>query len=103
MTTKRSKPPGAPKRKHTRFRPEPTTVAWVDSSGEGGKFAPDLAGLVYEEALKGCGLIVLSADRLLVGDIVVVKVGELAPVAAEVRWRKVLEFCVLQVGLLYVD
>ncbi|MBI3555072.1 MAG: hypothetical protein HY074_02260 [Deltaproteobacteria bacterium] len=106
MTSKRGKPATGPKRKHTRFRPEPTTIAWIDSTGDGGvntKFRPDLVGLVYEEALKGCGLVLLTPDRMRVGDVVTVKVGEMDPVAAEVRWRKVLDFRVLQVGLQYVD
>jgi hypothetical protein len=93
------------KRKSTRFDPGPGTIAMIDLQGrESGEFRPTLLGLVFSEAFKGCGLIVLSRDgEIKVGDTWKVKVGKLSPMAAEIRWVKFLDEQVARIGLEYLE
>lgn len=91
------------KRKFTRFKPDPGTVALVDTEKLDGDFRPEITALVYEEAFKGCGLVALMTPKMCVGDKVRVRVGEVGPQVAVVRWRMSLDVGVLKLGLEYID
>jgi hypothetical protein len=91
------------RRRSIRFRPDADVIATVDVEMKGEEFCPQLLALVSEESAKGCGLVLVAKDVLLVGDICRVQVGRLEPIKAEVRWRKVLDPQVFKVGLMYLE
>lgn len=90
------------KRKSIRFKPDPLDHALIDLNLTG-RFAPEYIALIAEEAPKGCGLVLLGETKLEVGDVCRVKVGRLAAMKAEVRWRTDLDPTVYKVGLMYLE
>lgn len=90
------------KRSHERYEPEPNTTAAIDVSGNT-DFTPSIVALVMNESFKGCGLILPSTNLLQVGDTVVIKVGSVQPVRAEVKWRTQIDAQAVKVGLMYLD
>ncbi|MCM2279581.1 MAG: hypothetical protein NDJ89_16020 [Oligoflexia bacterium] len=90
------------KRKHIRFKPDPGTIAWVDSTTEG-SFTRELPALVRQESAKGAGLVLLDAPHLQVGQACRIQIGNLEPLRAAIRWNKVLEPGVWTLGLEYLE
>jgi len=92
-------------RRSLRFPPDEGEVAWIDPSVHDDKrdFKPVAAALVTDEALNGCGLITLGRDWLREGVQCMVRVGDLAPLAAEVRWVKGLGDGVLKIGVVFLE
>ncbi len=93
------------RRSHIRFKPySGSEIANVDTKNEEVKdFKPDTFGLVYEEAYKGCGAIFIGEGVFPDGAICLIKVGEIGPQKAEVRYSKTIEGEFQKVGFLYVD
>lgn len=91
------------KRNSIRYKPDEGTYALIDPNPEGPTFDPTIPALVFSEAHKGCGIVVLSTPKLLVGDIVRIQVGALPVFRAEVRWREQVEAQILKLGLLFLD
>ncbi len=90
------------KRSYTRFKADAGTLALIDIK-KGEKFHPELVGLVFEEAYKGCGIIVLAAEELQIGQIIKVAVGKLKALKAEVCWRIQLDSNVIKIGIKYLE
>lgn len=64
---------------------------------------PTLGALVVDESHTGCGLIVRKCDcEPKVGDVIVVRLGKLGPLRAEVAWLVELDAEVLRVGVNFV-
>ena len=59
--------------------------------------------LVIDEALDGCGLVVVNNKILAEGDICLVKVGMLDPLIGEVRWLRELDEEVHKIGIMYLE
>jgi hypothetical protein len=93
------------KRRSIRFAPDAGTYAKVDLEATrlDGSFQPTVVALVPEESTKGVGLIVLNMPGLQVGSFCRVQVGQLSPLQAEVRWRKVVDNEILRIGLQYLE
>lgn len=90
------------KRKYIRFQVDPNTTAGIcplEKAKEGHAFIPEFTALVYTEAYGGCGLVVLHHPSIEEGRRLMVKCGELAPIAATVRWVNKLDEDVLRIGL----
>lgn len=81
------------KRKSIRFLPEENTTAWVNGA----------AALVFSEAHRGCGLIMVAAHCPVKGEEVTLVIGPLAPLRGIVRWRKNLDAEVAKIGIEYLD
>lgn len=80
----------ARKRKSTRFAPESPVLAWLDKK---------IPALVFSEAYRGCGLVVLDEYAPVKGAVVSVKVGDQPEVKGEVRWKEDLGKDVVRIGI----
>lgn len=73
------------------------------------RFVPQVVGIVIEEnVLGGCGICVRMREdfrlrRLQIGDRCLIRLANLAPMVAEVRWRRQLDEAVLRVGFAFLD
>lgn len=91
-------------RKYIRFRPDANAYAQIDRDPDRGEFLFEYAGLILEESpMGGCGLVIHEMVGLQVGDIVRVKVGELAPLKAKVVWTKPLGDQVIRIGMKFLE
>jgi hypothetical protein len=92
-------------RNSIRYVPEQNTMAWVDHAMESADFKPLVAALIFSESFRGCGLVMIDTKkvRLDVGSICRVKIGDLTPLEAEVRWREQLQPDVVKLGILFKD
>lgn len=94
------------KRHGIRFFPQGAdeTLAWVDlKSKNAADFAPRIPALIKDESSKGVGLIMLDSKEIDAGKTCVVQAGKLAPLHAEVRWKRKIEEGVIQVGFLFLE
>jgi len=90
-------------RRHLRFKPDPLEYAQV-ALGGAGDFKPDLVALIVEESpVSGCSLIAHVPDSLDVGDQCRVKIGHLAPVLAEVAWKKPSDSGLTRIGFSFLE
>lgn len=89
------------KRRYFRFTPEKNTLAGISFGENIVEHKPEIVGLVYEEAYKGCGVICIADDRLVIGARCVVECGDLSPTTSTIRWIKSLDENTLKVGLEY--
>ena len=87
----------AVKQRHTRFSPDPGTLAEIRFDHE------DLTvfGLVLNESSGGCAVVVSIEKALPEGTTCQCKVGNLAWAEAEVRWSKVVDKNLVKLGLEY--
>jgi hypothetical protein len=94
-----------PVRRHLRFPPDEGAVAWIDPRPhtERKDFKPTVAALVTDEALAGCGLVILSRDRLSEGAELMVRVTDLVPLRAQVRWVRDLGDGVVKLGVEFLE
>ena len=93
-------------RKTLRFDPEQGTIALIDpqAKADKGRFEPVVPALIVDEALEGCGLVVVKRQHSLQeADRCLVKVAELDPLLAEVRWIEDLDDDVQKIGLMYLE
>ncbi|MFN8846170.1 MAG: hypothetical protein ACK5W9_04920 [Bdellovibrionales bacterium] len=90
------------KRKFIRFKPDPDAVALLDLKS-GSQFSPMLHALIFEESHGGVGLLVISEERLKLGQKMKVQVGRLAPLKAEVRWCEKIDKKIFKIGLMYLE
>ena len=92
------------KRKHIRFKPDPLAYALIDSREGASEFVPDHVALIADEApMGGCGLIAGDIDHLQMHSICRVKLGELAPLRAEVVWRKAIDHSIVRIGFSFLE
>lgn len=92
---------GANQRKYHRFKPVSATFASISFNSDLAAFKSEIVGLVFEEAYKGCGVIFLTDERLIVGAEVVIACGELPLTKAIIRWVNVLDESACKVGIEY--
>ncbi|MCM2321962.1 MAG: hypothetical protein NDJ90_01735 [Oligoflexia bacterium] len=90
------------KRKAIRFKPDPGTIAWLDSTTSG-EFHHEIPALVREEASKGAGFVVLDAPHLQTGHNCRAQVGKMEPRLVAIRWTRSLEQGVAVIGVEFLD
>jgi hypothetical protein len=90
------------KRKFIRFKPDPDSIALIDMKS-GSQFSPSLHALIFEESHGGVGLLVISNERIKIGQKLKVQVGRLAPLKAEVRWCEQIDKQIFKIGLMYLE
>lgn len=94
---------GKSKRKNIRFESSPNTLAYLCfGTTLVYEFSKDVVALVIEESFGGCGLIVHWDGPLTVGDKIIVQVGGLDPLKAEIRMCQEILKHVYHMGILYV-
>lgn len=68
------------------------------------EFVVHHVGLIVEQsAIGGCGLVMVNAAHLVNKTICKVKIGDLNPVRAEVRWKKDLEKNISVIGFQFLE
>lgn len=99
------KAPTANKRRNIRFAPEDSTIALIEVAPfpTSKAFKPSVTGLVFSESHGGCGVVVVGAEDLKAGSMCKIQVGKLAPMKAEIRWRKDLDDSLAKLGLMYLE
>jgi len=91
-----------PKRKSTRFSPEPGTMARV-TFGKETKSKREFPALVVSESYGGCALVLANTPPLGLGNRLEIQVGTLAPLVAEVRWVIALDEHIYKAGFAYLE
>lgn len=91
------------KRNSVRFDPDEGTYALIDADPKERSFDPTIPALVFSEAHKGCGLVILATSKLQVGDVFKVQVGDLPVLSAEIRWREQVDQQVIKLGVMYLE
>jgi hypothetical protein len=92
------------KRRFIRAAPDPLDVAFLSYDVSSKEFRPDCVALIIEESARGgCGLVFRIPVNLNVGQIVLIQLGRLAPLTAEVVWTKSLSDIVQHVGFRFLE
>ena len=88
-------------RNKVRFKPDENTMAFIayDTDGE----EHSIIALVDNESFEGAGLVINQDFPLEVGDNCILKVGDLASMRAELRWKKQLEGKIYRLGFHYLE
>lgn len=92
------------KRAHMRFKPhEMECLVLVDTRTEALKddFDPDVIGIALTESRGGCSFVARVTNKLRMHDVVIIKVGELLPLYAEVVWRSNVDIELVKIGIKY--
>lgn len=92
------------KRAHMRFKPhEMESLVLVDTRTEALKddFDPDVIGIALTESRGGCSFVARTTSQLRLHDVVIIKVGALLPLYAEVVWRTNVDMEIVKVGIKY--
>lgn len=84
--------------RQTRFQPDPTTGALIDFK-LAKSFEPTVLGIVVNESLNGCSLILATDEIVSRGTRIKLKIGELAPLQAQIVWSKNLEENIYKIGV----
>jgi len=90
------------KRAHMRYKPqELESLVLVDTRTEGLKedFCPTVIGLALSESRGGCSFVARITTKIRKQDIVIIKVGELLPLYAEVVWLANVDTELIKVGI----
>jgi hypothetical protein len=97
-------PEEQPSRKHLRFKPDPLEYAQVSLDAESAEFSPAFVALIVEESpVSGCSLIAHEHADLNPGDRCRVKIGQLAPILAELAWKRPMESGLMRVGFQFLE
>lgn len=88
-------------RKNIRFNPDQGAVAQVCFGTK--TFKPDHHALILSESYRGCSIVLTLAPDVAVGDRLRIKVGNLAPMLAEVRWVIPLDDEIQKIGFMYLQ
>ncbi|MEZ4273151.1 MAG: hypothetical protein R3C68_17465 [Myxococcota bacterium] len=99
----RTLPQGHPeKRRHIRFPAAPDSVARIDAKAETPRFIPQIAALVVEEAHRGCRLVFLPHENLVVGALCRLEVGKLGVFVGKLVWCQRVTPHICQGGFEYI-
>lgn len=96
-------------RRFLRFRPDEFEIAqlqFTEARPDDFFFETEAVGLVIEEAYGGCALAMvrkLLPDALVEGTRFQIKVAQLGPMKAEIRWIRHLDEDLSKLGVQYVD
>jgi hypothetical protein len=103
------------KRSYIRFHPEPLDIAVIDLNQEHldsftqkyFQFEGNTPSLIIDQSYKGCSVAIHNREQsdefFKIGFRCLIKVGELAPLRAEVRWREKLSEEILKIGFEFLD
>lgn len=92
------------KRLHFRFKPhEMESLVLIDTRTEALKddFAPDIIGIALTESRGGCSFVARSNTKIRLHDVIIIKVGELHPLFAEVVWLSNVDKELIKIGIKY--
>jgi len=91
-------------RAHLRFKPDPMEYAQVSVENLEREFKPNFVALIVEESpIAGCSLIAHDYPGIEVGTECMVKIGNLAPLLARVKWKKRTEPELMRIGVKFLE
>lgn len=92
-------------RKHIRYKPMPgSEVVYLDfKSSQKDDFYPNILGLVFSESYKGFGAIFIGEEPFDKGTQCYIRIGQIGPLRAEVRYTIQLDVDIFRAGLMYLD
>ncbi|MDJ0597796.1 MAG: PilZ domain-containing protein [Crocosphaera sp.] len=61
-----------------------------------------LKGMIIDDSFTGCGLIVISEEKLYVGQLCNLKIQELDPLLCQIIWLKKLDKNLTRIGMKYL-
>lgn len=97
-------PDNSNKRKYIRFKPDPMAYCEIDMNLAPKPFQAQSIGLIVNESpMGGCSIITLDFVKLTLGDRCRLKVGELAPLMAEVVWTREMDDHVIRYGFKFLE
>jgi len=97
---KKEADPNGKKRRHTRFRSDMNTFAWITMvDGDGKPCGPSKGGIAIDESYEGCSVIMQSAPELRVDESCVVTLGGFKPVPGKIAWIREIEPGVIRLGI----
>ncbi len=88
-------------RKYLRFDADKNTLAGISFGKKVKDFTPEIIGLVFNEAYRGCGVIIVYNDKLEKNMECIVQCGRLDPVLAKIAWINRLDTNTLKLGIEY--
>jgi hypothetical protein len=97
------------KRASLRFDPDPGSYVLIDGrtngvASGGSDFAPQITGLMFNEAYKGFAVVVLRDQTIAVDTVCYVRPAHLqVPLKAVVRWREDFDIGISKVGFEYLE
>lgn len=97
------------KRRYLRFEPDEVLVAqlqFIDAEPDDRFFKCQAAGPVLDESYEGCSLVVLTHDlpeNREEGRPCLIKLDNLGPIRAELRWVKSVDEEICKIGVHYLD
>lgn len=101
MTSKPKAPDRVPvKRKHMRYSPAPT-VALLMTDAHGKYLKVPVPCLVIEESYGGCGLVAPLNPLIEKDSVLIVRVGNLPDMPAQIRWVKIFDKRICYFGIEY--
>ncbi len=86
------------KRKYIRFNADPNTFVAV-KIGE----KDPIGGLAITESRGGCSAVFLATNEFKENNMCYIKVGDMAPAKAEIRWTMNVDKDLVKVGFEFVD
>ena len=89
------------KRRYYRFAPDKNTLSGISFGENVADYKPELVGLVYEEAYKGCGILCIADGRLIIGARCIIECGDLSPTLSTIRWVRQLDENSVKIGVEY--
>lgn len=95
-----AKPKGAVKTRRLRFFADPNTMAELGFEMPDGRNVM-LFGLVLNESQSGCGIVLVTNEKIRKDDPCLCKIGKLAQGRAVVRWVTLLEKNLMKIGIEY--
>ena len=87
-------------RRKVRFKPDLNTLAVVSLSP---RRITNFVGLVIDESIMGCRVAFLESVPFNEGDEIEIAVGRIAPLKAEVKWRKNVSLSLCEIGFRFFE
>jgi len=90
------------KRSYIRYEAEKNTIGMVGLQDSPKEFLPQYIGLVFSEAYRGCGMVLLYSPEIKTNALCIVQCGVLNPIKARVAWITRLDAGTIKVGFEYL-
>ena len=91
------------KRRYPRVKTEPGTVVGIRLQYQGGDFEFEETAIVLNESSSGACLVIPSTLDVMIGDTIWVKIGDVEPIQAQIRWITTIDPDVRRMGLFYLE
>ena len=87
-------------RKHQRYHNSQGSPVELLTDVE--EMTPSFKGMILDDSFEGCGLIVITEEKLLNGQLCKLKIKNLEPILCQIVWLKKLDKNLTRLGLRYL-